>query len=88
MSKITYEYDAKYDIGDVVIFKKEEKTQIGIVRHYIIDTNAGDSVWYNIQISKDETYSYAHKGDISESDILCKIENKAEKFRLSEIILK
>ena len=72
MGKIIHEFETKYDIGDIVIFEKNDLLQVGIVEGYYEE---GDTIWYNIRISKTCVYTYSNGGDIGEHDIIGKIED-------------
>ena len=69
MSEITLTYDSEYEVGDLVIFKKNKHLMVGIIEGFYVDSSANDSIWYNIRINKDEVFTYSNKGDISEADI-------------------
>lgn len=75
MGKIHIEFDTQCDKGDVVVFKKDDHLQIGIVEGYYVDRNAGDSVWYNVRINPSSVYTYSNEGDIAEWDIKMKLED-------------
>lgn len=76
MGKITLEFEAMYDRGDVVIFEKNGGLEVGIITSYYCDAGAGYSIWYDIAIWKDKVYTYASGGDIGEHSILCKLSEK------------
>lgn len=71
MGKIIKEYETKYDAGDVVIFEKNDKLEVGIIEGYYVDDNI---FWFNIRTSASNVYTYSNKGDICENDIIDKIE--------------
>lgn len=73
MRKITLELNTKYDAGDFVIFEKEDTYMIGMVAGYYVDKNCNDTIFYNIAVNKDKTYTFANGGDISEYRILGRI---------------
>lgn len=73
MGKIVLEFEAVYDRGDVVIFQKNGTLQVGIITSYYCDTEAWNSIWYDVAFWKDSTYTYTNGGDIAEHDIICKI---------------
>jgi len=67
MGTIVREYETRYNTGDVVIFRKDNKLQVGIIEGYYIDN---DIFWFNIRISKDVVYTYSNHGDVGEYDII------------------
>lgn len=73
MGVIRHEIETLYDRGDVVIFDYHGRLLAGVVCGYYTDYAAGQSVWYDIAISKDQTLDYTHGGDIFEPDILGKL---------------
>ena len=72
MAKITYEYETKYNAGDVVIFKNNDRLEVGIIEGYWYDCY---TFWYNVRISSQMVYTYSNKGDIAEYDIVGKLED-------------
>lgn len=86
---IMVQYDNLYEKGDVVVFEKNDKLMVGIVTGYYVDTSAGDSIWYNIAVNKEFTYTYVNGGDVAEFNILCKLQdvdviNKVNNFIIGE----
>lgn len=82
MGKIVEAIETLYDRGDVVLFHKlldrpnvRYATMVGIICGYYIDHSAGDSIWYTIKVDKETTFDYS-KGDISEWEIIGKLEGK------------
>ena len=84
MGKLIEEHISEYDVGDVVIFK-HGMMFLGIIEGYYIDHNCGESFWYNIRVSRDEVFTYSHKGDIAEWDIVGKL-NSELKDKCFELI--
>ena len=79
MGKIIEEHETAFDVGDVVIFKRNEikgGLAVGIVEGYYY---ADDNIWYDIRISKDFVYTYTNGGDIGEYDIIGKVEEELAK---------
>lgn len=71
MGTIIHKYETKYNAGDIVIFEKYDKLEVGIIEGYYVE----DSIfWFNIRTSSSNVYTYSNKGDIQESDIIGKIE--------------
>ena len=67
MGKLIYEFKTDYNVGDVVIFKKNNALHVGLVEGYYVD---GSSFWFNIRITPHFVYTYSNGGDIAEWDIL------------------
>lgn len=83
MGKITITYNSKYDVGDIVIFKKDKMLLVGIIDGYYVEDSL---IWYNIRINNNRVFTYSNGGDISEEDIVYKINAKILKdeiFRLN-----
>lgn len=83
MGKITITYNSKYDVGDIVVFKKDRMLLVGIIDGYYVEDNL---IWYNIRINNNRVFTYSNGGDISEEDIVYKINAKTLKdeiFRLN-----
>jgi hypothetical protein len=72
MGKIIKEFTTEYDVGDVVIFKKNKILNVGIVEGYYEDDGC---IWYNIRISPQFVYTYSNGGDIAEFDIIGTIDD-------------
>ena len=90
MGKIIEEYTSKYDVGDVVIFSKNNTLLLGIVEGYYIDHNCDDSFWYNIRVNSKTVYTYSNHGDIVEWDIIGKLDGelKEECYKLLQTDLR
>lgn len=90
MGKIIEEYTSKYDVGDVVIFSKNNTLLLGIVEGYYIDHNCDDSFWYNIRVNSKTVYTYSNHGDVVEWDIVGKLndELKEECYKLLQTDLR
>jgi hypothetical protein len=67
MGKIVRTFETNYDVGDVVIFKKIDSLEVGIVEGYYEEDH---TIWYNIRVSPKFVYTYSNGGDIAEFDIL------------------
>ena len=67
MGKIIKEYETKYNTGDVVVFKKNDKLEVGLIEGYYMDC---DTFWFNIRTSYKWVYTYSNAGDIGEYDII------------------
>ena len=83
MGKITITYNSKYDVGDIVVFKKDRMLLVGIIDGYYVEDNL---IWYNIRINNNRVFTYSNGGDIGEEDIVYKINEKTLKdeiFRLN-----
>lgn len=76
MGKIHIEFDTQYEKGDVVIFKRGDALQVGLIEGYYIDNSAGDSIWYNIRVNPSTVYTYSNGGDVAEWDIEMKLEDE------------
>ena len=70
MGKIVKEFETEYDVGDLVIFRKNKVLLVGIIEGYYQEDN---SIWYNVRVSVDSVYTYSCGGDIPEFDIMGKI---------------
>lgn len=73
MGKIILEFSTKYDTGDFVIFEKNDTYMVGMIAGYYVDTNCDDTVFYNIAVNKNKTYTFANGGDVAEYHIIGKI---------------
>lgn len=67
MGKIIKEYETKFNVGDVVIFERNNALHVGIIEGYYIDN---DNFWFNMRITPDFVYTYSNGGDIAECDII------------------
>ena len=82
MAKIVRTFKTEYDVGDVVIFEKNDLLQVGIVEGYYED---GETIWYNIRTSKTNVYTYSNGGDIAEYVILGKVEDSLKESCINQI---
>ena len=73
MEKIYCDIKIEYDRGDLVIFKKDEMLLVGIIEGYYIDNEQSNSILYNVRVNKDLVYTYSNDKNITELDILTKI---------------
>lgn len=80
MGTIIKEYTTEYEVGDVVIFEKNNSLQVGIIEGYYVDDNV---FWFNIRISAKFVYTYTNHGDIGEHDIIGKVSDE-----LKEVCMK
>ena len=71
MGTVTMEYKTPYEVGDVVVFEKNEELKVGVIEGYYVEDNI---FWFNIRTSSTMVYTYTNKGDIGEHDILGRIE--------------
>ena len=67
MAKVIREYETSYNVGDVVIFRKNNGFHVGIIEGYYVDNG---NFWFNIRISPNFVYTYSNEGDIAEWDIV------------------
>lgn len=90
MGRITIEYESKYEVGDVCIFKKDDRLFLGIIEGYYVDHNCDNSFWYDIRVNNSMVYTYTNRGDISEWDIIGKLDGelKDECFKLLQTDLR
>lgn len=81
MGTVVKTYETKYNVGDVVIFKKYNQLLVGIIEGYYIEDN---TFWFNIRISPERVFTYTNGGDIAEFDIVGVIDNelKDECFKI------
>ena len=84
MGTVIKEFKTKYNVGDVVIFRKNEKLEVGIIEGYYVDN---DIFWFNIRISKNIVYTYTNHGDIGEHDIIGIVDD-ATKMICTDVITK
>ncbi len=82
MGKVIQEFTTEYDVGDIVIFKKYDYLQVGIIEGYYLDDH---TVWYNIRISSTTVYTYSNGGDIAEFDIIGVVNDNLKEACLNEI---
>lgn len=75
MGKIIKEYVTQYEVGDIVIFYKDD-LHVGIIEGYYVEDNI---FWFNIRVSPTLVYTYTNHGDISENDIIGKVESDLKK---------
>lgn len=73
MGKIVKEFTTKYDTGDFIVFKKGYTYMVGMIVGYYVDAGCDETIFYNVAVNKDETYTYANGGDVGEYDIVGKI---------------
>lgn len=73
MGKIVQEFETKYDVGNVVVFEKNNQLNVGIIEGYYEEDGC---IWYNIRISSKFVYTYSNGGDIAEWDIVGKLEGE------------
>lgn len=86
MGKINIEIETIYDIGDVVVFKKQNELKVGVVEGYYLDQVANNSIWYNIRTNFDTVYTYNSGGDIGEHDIVMNLyDNTGTAMRLIDL---
>lgn len=85
MGKIIFEIESEYEVGDLIIFEKDNRLIVGIIEGYYCDHSAGDSVWYNVRISKDFVYTYSNGGDIGEYDIICRLNSENPNVKIIDI---
>lgn len=80
MGKIIKEYETEYEVGDVVLFDKDNHLLAGIIEGYYVEDG---NFWFNIRTSRNFVYTYSNGGDIGEWDIICKIEgdNKEDCYK-------
>lgn len=82
MGKLIYEFETDYNVGDVVIFKKDDMLHVGIVEGYYVD---GGSFWFNIRIAPNFVYTYSNGGDIAEWDIIGALDSDLRQECFKEI---
>jgi len=74
MGKVSITFETEYEVGDVVLFKDDNKISVGIIEGYYIDHDAGNSFWFNIRMNKNKVHTYSNGGDIGEYDIIGKLD--------------
>lgn len=67
MGKITKEFETEYNVGDVVVYKKNNMLFVGIIEGYYIDD---DNFWFNIRVNDNFVHTYSNGGDVAEWDII------------------
>ena len=72
MGKVIQEFETLYEVGAVVVFKRDG-IQVGIIEGYYVEDNC---FWFNIRISLKYVYTYTNGGDIGEFDIVGKLEGE------------
>ena len=82
MGKVVIEFETNYNVGDVVIFKKNNSLMVGIIEGYYVDDNI---IWFNIRVSPSYVYTYYNGGDIAEFDIIGKISDDLKEECIREI---
>ena len=75
MGKIVIEFETVFDIGNVVVFKKNNRLMVGIIEGYYEEDSC---IWYNIRVSSSEVYTFSNGGDILESDIIGEVDEELE----------
>lgn len=83
MGKIIKEYKTEYEVGDVVIFEKNQVLNVGIIEGYYVDDG---NFWFNIRITPDFVYTYSNSGDIAEWDILGVVNDSLKEKCLKYIV--
>ena len=83
MCKITLEFETKYDVGNVVIFEKNNQLNVGIIEGYYEEDRC---IWYNIRVSGRFVYTYSNGGDIAEWNIVGKIEDELREDSYKKIL--
>lgn len=73
MGKISMEFETMYEKGDIVTFEHNGILEVGVIVGYYVDQSAGCSLWYDIAVNKKKVYTYMTEGDISESQIIGKV---------------
>ena len=82
MGKIHRESTTEYDVGDVVIFKKDNCLLVGVIEGYYEEDHC---IWYNIRISSTFVYTYSNGGDIAEFDIIGNVNDNLKESCLKEM---
>ena len=67
MGKIIKEYETEYNIGDVVVFEKNNIFNVGIIEGYYVED---ERFWFNMRVNPEHVYTYSNDGDVSEYDII------------------
>ena len=85
MGKIIRECETKYEVGDVIVFRKDSTLLVGIIEGYYVDWNCDQSFWFNVRINNKKVYTYSNGGDIAEWDIIGVIEGEMKEDILKKI---
>ena len=67
MGRIIKEFETEYNVGDVVVYKKNKMLFVGIIEGYYIDD---DNFWFNIRVNDNFVHTYSNGGDAAEWDIV------------------
>ena len=67
MGKIIKEYETEYNVGDVVVFEKNNILNVGIIEGYYVEDG---NFWFNMRVNHECVYTYSNDGDVSEYDII------------------
>ena len=73
MAKIARTFEIDYEIGDVVIFKRDHHLNVGIIEDRCIED---DCIGYKIRMSEDFVYTYTCLGFIVDFAIVGKLDGK------------
>lgn len=84
MGKIIHEFETKYNVGDVVIFKKFRTLNVGIIEGYYVDDG---NFWFNVRTTSDFVYTYSNGGDIAEWDIMGVVDGSLKEKCFKEITI-
>lgn len=79
MGKINIIIETEYEVGDVVVFEKDDTLMVGIIEGYYVDQSANNSLWFNIRTNPDNVFTYSNGGDVAEFDIVGKLSEKIQK---------
>lgn len=69
-----------YEHGDVIIFKKNNQLNVGIIEGYYVE---GDDILFTIRMSSKHIYSHSKGDNICMCDIVGRIED--EKLKINSI---
>ncbi len=83
MGKILMEFETDYNVGDVVIFEKNDTLNVGVVEGYYVDDR---NFWFNIRITPDFVYTYSNGGDIAEWDIIGVVDDSLKEECYKKIV--
>lgn len=75
MGKIIMEFETEYEVGDIVLFEKDDAIRVGIIEGHYVDTNCDNSIWVDVRTGTNNVYTYSNGGDIAEADIIGKIDD-------------
>ena len=85
MAKVIREYETEYEVGDVIIFEKNNAIHVGMIEGYYVDDGC---FWFNVRITPEFVYTYSNGGDVGEHDILGTIDgdlkNRCVRFMKGE----